>query len=69
MIGRDGGHVRMRVLQIVVLFIFVVITARLFYIQIIDTRYARMSDGNTLRREVQFAPRGDRKSTRLNSSH
>ncbi len=59
MIDRDGGYVRMRVLQIVVLFIFLVITARLFYIQIIDTRYARMSDGNTLRREVQFAPRGE----------
>ena len=51
---------RMQTLHMVVLFIFVVIVCRLFYLQIIDgSRYAQQSRINTLRRETIYPPRGE----------
>ena len=50
---------RMRTLQFVVLLIFSVIGCRLFYLQILDTKYKRLAEGNALRHEVQYPPRGE----------
>ncbi|MCH5334422.1 MAG: penicillin-binding protein 2 [Alistipes sp.] len=51
---------RTRTLQMVVLVIFIVILGRLFYLQIVDgDRYGALSESNTLRREVQYPPRGE----------
>lgn len=50
---------RMRTLQFVVLLIFSVIGLRLFYLQILDTKYKRLAEGNALRHEVQYPPRGE----------
>ena len=49
----------MRTLQFVVLLIFSVIGCRLFYLQILDTKYKRLAEGNALRHEVQYPPRGE----------
>ncbi len=56
-----GGEdvVRVRTLQVIVLLVFLVIVGRLFYLQIIDDRYDKMAEGNVLRREVLFPPRGE----------
>ncbi len=51
--------IRMRVLQIVVLFVFITILIRLFNIQVISTKYKGLADGNVLRREVLYPPRGE----------
>ena len=60
MIGRNESFARMRTLRIVVLFIFLVIAGRLFYLQIIEgNRYRALSDGNALRHVVQYPPRGE----------
>ena len=56
---RADGFVRMRTLQIVVLAVFVIIAARLAYIQLIDDRYEKLAKGNTLRYEVLYPPRGE----------
>lgn len=50
---------RMRTLQFIVLLIFSVIGLRLFYLQILDTKYKRLAEGNALRHEVQYPPRGE----------
>ena len=50
---------RMRTLQFVVLLIFSVIGCRLFYLQILDTKYKRLAEGNALRHEVHYPPRGE----------
>ncbi len=50
---------RMRVLQGVVLLIFVIILVRLFNIQVLSSRYKGLADGNILRREVLYPPRGE----------
>ena len=50
---------RMRTLQFVVLLIFSVIGCRLFYLQILDTKYKRLAEGNALRHAVQYPPRGE----------
>ncbi len=42
-----------------VILIFVIIGCRVFYLQIVDTKYKSLSDGNVLRREVVYAPRGE----------
>lgn len=59
MSDRADGFVRMRTLQIVVLAVFVVIAARLVYIQLIDDRYEKLAKGNTLRYEVLYPSRGE----------
>ena len=50
---------RMRTLQFVVLLIFSVIGCRLFYLQILDTKFNRLAEGTALRHEVQYPPRGE----------
>ncbi len=54
-----GDYKRLRVLQFVVLLIFAIIFVRLFALQILDTRYHNMSDGNVLRYEVLYPARGE----------
>ena len=56
---RDSeGFVRMRTLQCVVLFVFLLIGGRLAYIQLIDSRYNELAKANVLRHMVQYPPRG-----------
>jgi len=50
---------RVRTLQFVVLLIFSVMGLRLFHLQIWDTKYKRLAEGNALRHEVQYPPRGE----------
>ena len=50
---------RRTILKFIVFLIFGVIAARIGYIQLIDTKYKYMADGNVLRYEVQYAPRGE----------
>lgn len=50
---------RIRTLQFVVLLIFAVIGLRIFYLQILDTRYKRLAEGNALRHEIQYPARGE----------
>ena len=51
---RDSeGFVRMRTLQCVVLFVFLLIGGRLAYIQLIDSRYNELAKANVLRHVVQ----------------
>ena len=47
---------RMRTLQFVVLLIFSVIGCRLFYLQILDTKYKRLAEGNALRQRCSTRP-------------
>ncbi len=50
---------RMRTLQGVVIFIFLVLVGRLAYLQLFDTRYAELARANVLRHVVQYPPRGE----------
>ena len=52
------GFVRMRTLQGVVLFIFLLIAGRLAYIQLVDSKYNELAKANVLRHVVQYPPRG-----------
>lgn len=54
-----AGFARMRTLQIVVLVVFAVIGLRIFYLQILDSRYKEMAKGNALRHVVQYPARGE----------
>ncbi|MFI3280835.1 MAG: penicillin-binding transpeptidase domain-containing protein [Rikenellaceae bacterium] len=51
--------IRMRVLQGVVILIFATILIRLFNLQVLSPRYKGLADGNVLRREVLYPPRGE----------
>ncbi len=51
--------IRVRILQAVVIFIFIAILVRLFNIQVLDSRYKGLSEGNVLRYEVLYPPRGE----------
>lgn len=53
----DAG--RMKILQIVVLVVVVLILVRLFYIQVVDSRYKEGANNNVLRYEIQYPPRGE----------
>lgn len=55
----SDGFVRMRTLQCVVLFIFLLIGGRLAYIQLIDSSYVELARANALRHVVQYPPRGE----------
>ena len=48
------GFVRMRTLQGVVLFIFLLIAGRLAYIQLVDSKYNELAKANVLRHVVQY---------------
>ncbi len=50
---------RMRVLQAVVILIFATIIFRLFNLQVLSPDYKGLADGNVLRREVLYPPRGE----------
>ncbi len=50
---------RMRVLQLIVLLIFTIFLIRLFNLQVLSSRYKGLADGNVLRREVLYPPRGE----------
>ncbi|MFI3266018.1 MAG: penicillin-binding protein 2 [Rikenellaceae bacterium] len=50
---------RVKTLQVVVILLFVIVAARLFYIQVIDTSYKMDANNNVLRYEVQYPPRGE----------
>lgn len=50
---------RVRTLQIAVVLLFVIVAARLFYIQVIDSSYKRYANNNALRYEVVYPPRGE----------
>lgn len=59
MIGSTESYARKRTLQCVVLLVFVLIAGRLFYIQIVDSRYEELARANALRHVVQYPPRGE----------
>ncbi len=59
MATKKGDFGRMRALQCVVIFIFAMIVIRLFSLQILDSKYSDMSDGNVLRHEVLYPARGE----------
>ena len=66
---RDSeGFVRMRTLQCVVLFVFLLIGGRLAYIQLIDSRYNELAKANVLRHVVQYPPNCPRLAQILNSN-
>ncbi len=50
---------RMRTLQGVVIFIFLVLLGRVGYLQLVDNRYAEMAKANVLRHVVQYPARGE----------
>ncbi|MFI3304435.1 MAG: penicillin-binding transpeptidase domain-containing protein [Rikenellaceae bacterium] len=50
---------RVATLQLVVVAIFVMLLCRVFYLQIIDTKYSSLSDRNIVRRELIYAARGE----------
>ncbi len=50
---------RTRVLQFFVVLSALVIIVRLFFIQVIETKYKEGANNNVLRHEVQFPPRGE----------
>lgn len=49
----------MKILQVIVVIIFSIIALRLFYIQVIDSKYKTDAANNVLRYEVQYPPRGE----------
>lgn len=53
-----GGD-RVRILQWVVVAIFMVLAVRLFYIQVVETKYKVNANNNVLRYEVLYPPRGE----------
>ncbi|MDR0907262.1 MAG: penicillin-binding protein 2 [Rikenellaceae bacterium] len=50
---------RLKIIQLFVVLVFVVIVARLFYIQVVDSSYKEKSSNNVLRHETLFPPRGE----------
>lgn len=56
---KKNEFVRMRILQGIVILIFLIIVIRLFNIQILDSHYKGLAEGNVLRREVLYPPRGE----------
>ncbi len=56
---RSEDFVRMRTLQGVVIFIFLVLLGRVGYLQLIDDRYAELAKSNVLRHVVQYPARGE----------
>lgn len=59
MMDRQEGFARMRTLQCIVLFIFLVLGLRIAYIQLFDRQYKELARTNVMRREVQYPPRGE----------
>ncbi len=57
--GGNSDFKRIFTLQLLVVFIFAIILLRLSSLQIFDDQYARLSDGNVLRKEVLYPTRGE----------
>ncbi len=57
--GENFSSPRAIVVRIIAIAIFVILAARLAYIQLIDDRYAGLSDQNYLREVVLYPPRGE----------
>jgi penicillin-binding protein 2 len=51
--------VRLRILQVCVIAVFVVLAARLFHIQVVDSSYKEKASNNVLRHEILYPPRGE----------
>ena len=58
MSGSDT-YVRRTILKAIVYGIFAVIALRVGYLQLFDSKYKSLADGNVLRYEVLYAPRGE----------
>ena len=50
---------RIKILQVLVILIAAIILGRLFYIQVIDSRYKSGAENNVLRYEILYPPRGE----------
>ncbi len=55
----NESRFRRLTLQIIVLAVFLTLAGRIFYLQIVDTRYEALANGNVLRREVVYPARGE----------
>ena len=58
MSGNDT-YIRRVILQAIVYGIFALLALRVGYIQLFDSKYKSLADGNVLRYEVLYAPRGE----------
>ncbi|MDE6374792.1 MAG: penicillin-binding protein 2, partial [Alistipes sp.] len=57
--GPVGGFARMRLLQGVVVLVFLLLLGRLAWLQLFDARYEEMAKANVLRHVVQYPLRGE----------
>ena len=57
--GPVDGFARMRLLQGVVIFVFVLLVGRLAWLQLFDSRYEELAKANVLRHVVQYPSRGE----------
>lgn len=55
----ENGHQRQRVLVFSLLIVAVIIVGRLFYLQVVDSRYKDSARNNAMRYMVQYPPRGE----------
>ncbi len=55
--GPVDGFARMRLLQGVVIFVFVLLVGRLAWLQLFDSRYEELAKANVLRHVVQYPSR------------
>ncbi len=55
----NDAYTRRMILRGIVLGIFLLLIGQVGYIQLFDSKYKRLADGNVLRYEVQYAPRGE----------
>ena len=55
----NESRFRRLTLEIIVLAVFLTLAGRIFYLQIVDTRYEALANGNVLRREVVYPARGE----------
>jgi penicillin-binding protein 2 len=54
-----NNFARLRTIQLFVVVVFVIIIARLFYIQLVDSSYKEKSSNNVLRHQTLYPPRGE----------
>ncbi len=57
--GPVDGFARMRLLQGIVIFVFVLLVGRLAWLQLFDSRYEELAKANVLRHVVQYPSRGE----------
>ncbi len=56
---KSSDFVRIRTLQFVVVLVFAALLSRVFYLQIVESKYDALSDHNVLRHEVAYPARGE----------